>query len=436
MKSLATALFIGLLTAATASAQCTWVNQTTSVVETCGSIGIGTTSPTAQLHVFSNVNGAAPQMTIQNANAGTGAASNFQVVNDAGIAFQFGITSSVWAPLGSIGPSTSAVYSNSANGFMMIADNPAGALRFAPGGHVEKARFDAAGNLGIGTTSPEVSLHIATESTASPRGLLIQQAVTSVSSAFAVFRKSRGTLAAPSVVLAGDNIGTLYGEGYDGTAYTRGGANIKVQVSPNGTVASGVMPTDLVFSTGTSGSGSEVMRATYDGRVGIGTSTPASGVKLHVVGNAQFDGTVSGTFIKAQYQDVAEWVPAKTSLDPGTVVVLDPSAGNGVMASVHSYDTTVAGVVSSQPGIVLGQEGDSKEKVATTGRVRVKVDASRGVIAVGDLLVTSDKPGYAMRSVPVDVAGIAMHRPGTIIGKALQNLAAGEGEILVLLSLQ
>src|SRR5436190_19973920 len=46
VKSLATALFIGLLTAATASAQCSWVNQTSSVVETCGSIGIGTTTPT------------------------------------------------------------------------------------------------------------------------------------------------------------------------------------------------------------------------------------------------------------------------------------------------------------------------------------------------------------------------------------------------------
>jgi hypothetical protein len=36
----------------------------------------------------------------------------------------------------------------------------------------------------------------------------------------------------------------------------------------------------------------------------------------------------------------------------------------------------------------------------------------------------------------VEVAGVKMHRPGTVIGKALEPLERGEGEILVLLSLQ
>jgi hypothetical protein len=106
------------------------------------------------------------------------------------------------------------------------------------------------------------------------------------------------------------------------------------------------------------------------------------------------------------------------------------------MASTTAYDTKVAGVVSGQPGIILGERGASKEQVATTGRVRVKVDATHAPIAVGDLLVTSDRPGYAMRSMPVDLAGIAFHRPGTIVGKALEALSSGEGEVLVLLSLQ
>jgi hypothetical protein len=41
-----------------------------------------------------------------------------------------------------------------------------------------------------------------------------------------------------------------------------------------------------------------------------------------------------------------------------------------------------------------------------------------------------------MRSKPVDLGGVAIHRPGTILGKAIEPLASGEGEILVLLSLQ
>jgi hypothetical protein len=42
----------------------------------------------------------------------------------------------------------------------------------------------------------------------------------------------------------------------------------------------------------------------------------------------------------------------------------------------------------------------------------------------------------AMKSEPLDLAGVKLHRPGTLIGKALEPLAGGEGEIVVLLSLQ
>ena len=41
-----------------------------------------------------------------------------------------------------------------------------------------------------------------------------------------------------------------------------------------------------------------------------------------------------------------------------------------------------------------------------------------------------------MKSLPVEIGGVRIHRPGTLIGKALEPLAQGTGEILVLLSLQ
>jgi hypothetical protein len=41
-----------------------------------------------------------------------------------------------------------------------------------------------------------------------------------------------------------------------------------------------------------------------------------------------------------------------------------------------------------------------------------------------------------MYSEPIDVAGTRIHRPGTVLGKALESLGGGEGEILVLLSMQ
>ena len=169
--------------------------------------------------------------------------------------------------------------------------------------------------------------------------------------------------------------------------------------------------------------------------VGIGNTSPTE--KLHVTGNGKFSGnlTVDG-IINAKYQDVAEWVASTEPLEAGTVAVLDTSKSNQVVSSTQAYDTRVAGVISAQPGITLGEGGEGKVLVATTGRVRVKVDASRVPIQIGDLLVTSDLPGVAMKSEPVELAGRKMHMPGTIIGKALEPLAKGRGEILVLLSLQ
>ena len=171
-----------------------------------------------------------------------------------------------------------------------------------------------------------------------------------------------------------------------------------------------------------------------EGSVGIGVPAPLA--KLHVGGEIRATTIRADTVLGAVYQDLAEWVPATADLAPGTVVVLNPDRANEVMPSESEYDGRVAGVVSAQPGILLGEGGATKEMVATTGRVKVKVDATRGAIRIGDLLVSSGKTGTAMKSQPIDVGGVAIHRPGTIIGKALEPLESGEGEILVLLSMQ
>lgn len=185
------------------------------------------------------------------------------------------------------------------------------------------------------------------------------------------------------------------------------------------------------YATGTKG----IKLNLTTGNVGIGTSNPLS--KLDVNGDANISGNITLTGnINAKYQDVAEWVPADRELAPGTVVTLDPQRGNHVVASSAAYDTSVAGVVSAQPGIVLGVAGTDKAVVATTGRVNVRADATQHPIHIGDLLVSSDVPGVAMKSEPMMINGRSFHQPGTIIGKALEPLDRGRGEILVLLSLQ
>jgi hypothetical protein len=170
-------------------------------------------------------------------------------------------------------------------------------------------------------------------------------------------------------------------------------------------------------------------RVTASGNVGVGTSAPTS--KLHVAGDIKVDGNIA-----AKYQDVAEWVTALDSPRAGSVVVISPQALNVVQRGQHAYDPSVAGVVSPHPGITLGEKGPRKVLVAQSGRVLVMADATASPIKPGDLLVTSPIPGHAMRSEPLDVNGARFHRPGTILGKALQSLESGTGEILMLLTLQ
>jgi hypothetical protein len=156
-----------------------------------------------------------------------------------------------------------------------------------------------------------------------------------------------------------------------------------------------------------------------------------TGAGASFAGNVVVNGNIG-----AKYQDVAEWVDSGEPLEAGTVVIIDKTATNRVLASKKSYDGSVAGAISPQPGVVLGEPGPGRVLVAQSGRVRIKADAKFGAIRPGDLLVTSPTKGHAMRSKPVKIGDHLVHRPGTVIGKALEALPKGQGEILVLITLQ
>lgn len=333
--------------------------------------------------------------------------------------------------------------------------------------------FENSGRIGIGTTSPVTTLHVVGDyyglATKPGGGMAINGTQVGFSTAAGSQWDTGLYTEGRTVVSAGImNNGGAYGAQITARNYGLGsvyyliGGRFNTVNAQTGTVnyAYGVT-VDVTKGAGTIVNGYGLLltdvQATnaygiyqdggddtnvFRGKVVLGQPivapdfVPPATNALNVNGDVHFNGTVTGKNIKAHYQDVAEWVPSTSDLTPGTVVILNRERDNEVMASATAYDTTVAGVVSSQPGLSLGIEGEGKEQIATTGRVKVRVDARTRPVRVGDLLVTSDTPGTAMRSEPMNINGRPFHQPGTIIGKALQPLDGGVGEILVLLSMQ
>jgi len=134
--------------------------------------------------------------------------------------------------------------------------------------------------------------------------------------------------------------------------------------------------------------------------------------------------------------DVAEWVNVSEPVDTGDLLELDPENPGMYRKARGPCSSWAAGVVSTQPGVLLGGEvlgpafdgiEAGRAPLALAGIVPVKVTDEGGPIRPGDLLVSSSTPGYAMRW---DAHPEAC---GALVGKALESLEGSEGVILVLL---
>ena len=145
-------------------------------------------------------------------------------------------------------------------------------------------------------------------------------------------------------------------------------------------------------------------------------------------GNVFTDGAFHGAGFITVSADVAEWVPVSEPVEPGDVLEIDPENPGHYRKARGPCSSLVAGVVSTEPGFVLGHGEDTEGKVllALMGIVPVKVTDEGGPIQPGDLLVVSSTPGYAMRWDPD--SGLC-----GFVGKALEPWEEGEGVVLVLI---
>ena len=266
---------------------------------------------------------------------------------------------------------------------LQLWENAAGAIRMY---------FAAGGNIGIGTTAPAARLDIlgGNWDTASTEGDL---------------RIGNATYRLKIGVATGGA-----GAGHT-TIAAQGGVNA------------------LSLGAGTTLDTQRTLTILGTGNVGIGTTAPAA--KLDV------NGTARVKVLEITGADLAEKFPTTETLEPGTVVEIDPDNPGHLRKARGAYNKRVAGVVAGanglSKGIILGNLEGSEDHtpIAMSGRVWVHADATHEAIEPGDLLTTSDMPGHAMK------ASDPTRAHGAVIGKAMTRLEKGKtGMVLVLVNLQ
>jgi hypothetical protein len=384
-----------------------------------GNVGIGTASPLASLDVLGNWNGEQGALNL------FGDRPSVRFTGDAG--------------------------SDNRSWLMHLGGSPGDLLfyrRAGAGAWIPTLSLGAAsGNVGMGTTTPASKLTVFT-----PSGGITRVGIEHTDGTIRL-----GTYAASGL---GGSLGTVsdhplsffYNNNYAAPSMTIGGGGISM-VSGLGTLTVGSPNAESGLSIIRGGNRADVrfegatlklvvgpvggppasangVAISTSGNVGIGTTDPQ--VKLDVRGTTRTCVlTITGGC------DLAEPFPLKDENIPkGSVVVIDDEHPGRLMRSERAYDSRVAGIISGangiNPGITLQQEGAfvDGQNVALSGRVYVHADAAFGAIKPGDLLTTSDTPGHAMKVTEHPKA------QGAILGKAMSELKAGKGMVLVLVTLQ
>lgn len=154
------------------------------------------------------------------------------------------------------------------------------------------------------------------------------------------------------------------------------------------------------------------------GSIAVFQSATANVARINKAGRGFFNGGTQNSGA-----DIAEAFDVSSSVDdfePGDVLVIAVDKDRTVEKSAEPYSTLVAGVYATKPGVLLTEEDidsdlSGKVPMGVVGVIPTKVCLEGGPIKRGDLLVTSSKPGVAMKA---DRSRVEV---GQVLGKALQE---------------
>jgi len=318
----------------------------------------------------------------------------------------------------------------------------------------------AFGQIGIGTTSPDAKLQVNGGAikvvSDGAKFALYENDVSGVDSFFILDNGTGATgIFVPIVWMKGNKIGSSYANAFvadvaSDTVTDTGPVLSFMARANNGPVSN----RPLFWFDNYYNNPAMVILAS--GNVGVGTKTPTATLEVH--GSAinllalydpvaptdpKFRVEKAGTvFADGAYYsgtggfhtgsaDVAERINTSEWVEAGDVVEIDLEHPGFFRKSSSPYSKKVAGIISTSPGVILGNSfnmsadkwEDNRPVLAVTGRVPCKVSTENGRIEIGDLLVASSTPGIAMKGNPERAIG-------AVVGKAMEPLNEGDGVVM------
>jgi hypothetical protein len=391
------------------------------LVSPTGNIGIATTSPSAILDVsnalvpasaIANValtsygnNSFGPEVAGRKAR-GTAAAPTGVLNGDAlAIWGGKGYGTNGFSTLSSgIAVSAGENWTDTAQGtFMNFSTTPK--LTTQP---VVRMTLDFNGNLGLGTTFPNLSgLEVSNATTGAPTGNINATSYTGSNPGGSLFigRHARGTSAAATAVLGGDVLVGYLAQGHTGAGFsgTRGG--MIVQAAENWTATA--QGTSLNFNTTATGTTTPGTKMTIDpgGNVGLGTFAPEASLEVSRIGHdaavattvytdtnpnnanpVYFTRFANGTSLAPSAAQSGQILGAWIASGYGASQFGDVVGGMGVLA-MENFTDTAQGAATGFLSTPLG---------STTPTVHMAVLPS-GFVGIGDWTIPGGTPTAADR---------------------------------------